>query len=45
MARVEAENRAAEIRFLRAIMNPHFLFNALNFLKSQLLGKYDDLAP
>ena len=30
MGRLEAENQAAELDFLRAQVNPHFLFNALN---------------
>ena len=44
LARVESEYRAAELRLLRSIMNPHFLFNALNFVRSELLGKYESLA-
>jgi len=44
LARVESEYKATELRLLRAIMDPHFLFNALNFIKSELLGKNDVLA-
>ena len=44
LARLESEHKATELRLLRSIMNPHFLFNALNFIKSELLGKYDSLA-
>jgi len=44
LARVESEHKAVELRLLRTIMNPHFLFNALNYIKSQLLGSRNDLA-
>lgn len=44
LVRVESEYRAAELRLLRSIMNPHFLFNALNFIRAELLGKCEPLA-
>lgn len=44
LARVESAYQAQQLRMQRALMNPHFLFNALNFIKSELLGKDDSLA-
>lgn len=37
LANVETQLKATELQLLRAIMNPHFLFNALNFVKTELL--------
>lgn len=34
LAWIESERQTAEIRMLRALMNPHFLFNALNAIRS-----------
>lgn len=43
-ARIEARRLAAELQMLRYQMNPHFLFNALNMVKTELLDSMPRLA-
>ena len=40
--RLEAENLASELNFLRSQVNPHFLFNTLNSLYALTLKKSDE---
>ena len=40
--KLEAENLASELNFLRSQVNPHFLFNTLNSLYALTLKKSDD---
>lgn len=40
--RLEAQNLASELNFLRSQVNPHFLFNTLNSLYALTLKKSDD---
>ncbi len=39
LARAEAEQTSAELQMLRAQMNPHFLFNALNTIRAGVIDE------
>lgn len=41
LAQLEEENKRAELKVLRAQVNPHFLFNSLNTIYSEALKKSD----
>ena len=45
LALIESEERGAKLQMLRAQMNPHFLFNALNTIRAGIGEKAQELIP
>ncbi len=45
LALMESEKRGAKLQMLRAQMNPHFLFNALNTIRAGIGEKAKELIP